>query len=40
VSLRAKSRLTEIRMIDLRFTVDEGKQFLHASMGQQLDNAE
>lgn len=38
-SLRAKSRLTEVRMIDLRFTIDEGKQFLHTSIGQQLDNA-
>ncbi|HBH29852.1 MAG: winged helix-turn-helix transcriptional regulator [Desulfofustis sp. PB-SRB1] len=37
-SLRAKNRLTEVRMIDLRFTIDEGKQFLHTSMGQQLDN--
>lgn len=37
-SMRAKSRLTEVRMIDLRFTIDEGIQFLHTSMGQQLDN--
>jgi len=37
-SLRAKRRLIEIRMIDLRFTVEEGKQFLRVSMGQQLDN--
>ena len=36
-SLRAKGLLTELRMRDMRFTVDEAKDFLKISMGQQFN---
>ena len=36
-SLRAKGLLTEISMRDLRFTIDEAKEYLKISMGQQFN---
>ena len=38
-SLRAKGLLTEMRMKELRFTVDEAKVFLTAAMGQAIDES-
>ena len=38
-SLRAKSLLTEIRMRDLRFTVEESVQFLESSFGQPIEKS-
>jgi ATP/maltotriose-dependent transcriptional regulator MalT len=38
-SLRAKGLLTELRMRELRFTVDEATSFLTAAMGQAVDES-